>query len=182
MLNTNPTIRIPHEYKWKNVEQELRSATYLNDDIRVGSIGQRRRGLREVEAEVEQEREHERRSGHCQKQREEPGLLPEGQGLLLLRPGVHLAAAPNPLAGEGAGEAGGRTSRRIRLVVGGGGAAAGQTLGRLGRRRRHRGGVVRGLEEAVAGSFWKVRSGAQFNGLWGLGRCELGRGRRVLRV
>lgn len=118
----------------------MRRASHLNDGIWVGGVGLRRRGLGKVEAEVEEEREREGRGGHRQQQREEPGLLPEGQGLLLPRARVRLAAAPDPLAREGAGEAGDGGPRRTRLVVGGGGAAAGETLGRLGRGRRHRGG------------------------------------------
>ena len=118
----------------------MRKASHLNDGIRVGSVGLRRRGLVGVEAEVQQDSERERRGGHRQQQREEPGPLPEGQGLPLLRARVPLAAAPDTLAREGGGEAGGRGPRRTRLVVGGGGAAAGETLGWLGRGRRHRGG------------------------------------------
>ena len=116
----------------------MRKASHLNDGIRVGSVGLRRRGLVEVEAEVQQDSERERRGGHRQQQREEPGPLPEGQGLPLLRARVRLAAAPDTLARE----AGGRGPRRTRLVVGGGGAAAGETLGWLGRGRRHGVGVV----------------------------------------
>jgi hypothetical protein len=42
----------------------MRRASHLNDGIRVGSVGLRRRGHVEVEAEVQQESERERRGGH----------------------------------------------------------------------------------------------------------------------